>query len=247
MSKKAVIIGATSGIGRALAIHMDKCGYELGLTGRRQALLVSLQNELTQPSHIAQMDVSQSHDAVFEFESLLTKMRGVDLVIINAGTGSTDASFPLQGELHTIAVNVAGFTALANSAFHFFAKQNSGHIVSTSSIMALRGGPCASYNASKAYIAAYMEGLSCRAAKDGANISFTELRPGFVDTEMAKGDGVFWLASVEKAAQQIFVAIKKKKRIAYITKRWWLISLILKYVPFKVYLRLIGCKKQNKR
>ncbi|OCQ22643.1 hypothetical protein A7985_01370 [Pseudoalteromonas luteoviolacea] len=247
MNNKAIIIGATSGIGRALAKYMDRCGYELALTGRRQELLVSLQNELTQPCYIAKMDVSQPHDAVREFESLLTQMQDVELVIINAGTGNGDASFPLQGELDTAAVNVTGFTAIANSAFHFFAKQNRGHLVATSSVMALRGGPCASYNASKAYIATYLEGLSCRAAKHGANISFTELRPGFVDTEMAKGEGIFWLASVEKAAQQIFIAIKKKKRVAYITKRWWLISLILKYAPFKVYLRLIGCKKANQR
>ena len=59
----------------------------------------------------------------------------------------------------------------------------------------------------------------------------TDIRPGFVDTAMATGDGIFWLVPLEKAAQQIFSAIKRKKRVAYISKRWSLIAFVLKILP----------------
>ncbi|MFM7090093.1 MAG: oxidoreductase, partial [Bacteroidota bacterium] len=66
----------------------------------------------------------------------------------------------------------------------------------------------------------------------------TDVRPGFVDTDMAKGEGQFWVASVEKATRQIFIAIKQRKKMVYITKRWKLIAIILKGIPGKLYNRL---------
>ncbi|MCG7548098.1 SDR family NAD(P)-dependent oxidoreductase [Pseudoalteromonas sp. Of7M-16] len=239
MSAKAIIIGATSGIGKALATHMAKQGYKLGLTGRREHLLHSLQQQLGTQTCISVMDIAQPHNAIAQLKQLIEQMQGVDIIIINAGTGSCEPDFPLSGELETIAVNVTGFTCIANAAYHYFTQQGAGHIVATSSIMSLRGGPCASYNASKAYIASYLEGLYCRAYRDGIDISVTDIRPGFVDTEMAKGNGIFWLAPVDKAAQQILSAIEKKKRIAYVTKRWQLIALLMRFMPFKGFVRLM--------
>ena len=66
----------------------------------------------------------------------------------------------------------------------------------------------------------------------------TDVRPGFVDTDMAKGEGQFWVASVEKATRQIFNAIKQRKKMVYITKRWKLIAIILKGIPGQLYDRL---------
>ncbi|AOT10206.1 hypothetical protein S4054249_07750 [Pseudoalteromonas luteoviolacea] len=241
--KKAIIIGATSGIGRALAIHMSQQGYILGLTGRRKELLFSLQQSISSEAFACVMDISKPHDAAEKFEQLLDKMQGVDIVLINAGMGSCEPEFPLHGELDTIAVNASGFTAIANTAYHYFAKQGQGHIAATSSIMALRGGPCPSYNATKAYMSNYLEGLYCRAYKAGLNINITDIRPGFVDTHMAKGDGIFWLAPVEKAALQILRAIEQKKRVVYITKRWGLIAILMQVLPFKAFVRLMLGKR----
>ncbi|MDK1285826.1 SDR family NAD(P)-dependent oxidoreductase [Pseudoalteromonas umbrosa] len=245
MLKNAIIIGATSGIGRALAIYMAQQGYVLGLTGRREALLSSLQHGIPSETFTAVMDISKPHDAAEKFEQLLNKMQRVDIVLINAGTGSCEPEFPLRAELDTVAVNVSGFTAIANSAYHYFTKQGHGHIAATSSIMALRGGPCPSYNASKAYMSNYLEGLYCRAYRAGIDISITDIRPGFVDTQMAKGDGIFWLAPVEKAAVQILRAIEQKKRVAYITKRWRLIAILMQVLPFRAFVRLALGKKGN--
>ena len=73
---------------------------------------------------------------------------------------------------------------------------------------------------------------------NGYNIAVTDIRPGFVQTAMAKGDGLFWVSSVEKAAAQIFDAIKAKKRVVYITKRWRFIAFLISILPFRLYLRL---------
>lgn len=219
---------------------MSNQGYSIGVTGRRTHLLESIENELSGKCFTSTMDISDVSESVAKFKALLLEMHGVDIVVINSGTGSTASEYPLGDELETVSVNVVGFTALANVAYHYFAENGNGHIVGTSSIMALRGGPYPSYNASKAYISSYLEGLICKSRMNGYDIAVTDIRPGFVQTDMAKGDGIFWAAPAEKAAAQIFSAIKKKKRVVYITKRWWLVAILMKFLPFKLYLKTIS-------
>jgi hypothetical protein len=129
----------------------------------------------------------------------------------------------------TIERNVLGFTCIADWAFNYFEKQKFGHLVAISSIAGIRGNRQAtSYNATKAYQINYLEGLRQKAKNLKMKIFVTDIRPGFVNTAMAKGEGLFWVSSVEKASKQICNAILKKKKIVYITKRWKLIAFILK-------------------
>jgi short-subunit dehydrogenase len=93
-------------------------------------------------------------------------------------------------------------------------------------------GEAPSYNATKAFQINYLEGLRLNADKAGVEIIVTDVRPGYVDTDMAKGDGMFWVANVERAAQQIFTAIKRKKKVVYITKRWRIIGWLLRIIPY---------------
>lgn len=238
-NKKVIIIGATSGIGRALAMALAAEGCELGITGRRRELLDSLQEELSTPSHVAQFDLIDVEQSVIEFENLIQALQGVDIVVINSGVGSINPEFPLSEELETNAVNVTGFTTIANTAFHYFEQQGHGHIVGISSVAAVRGGPIASYNASKAYVSSYLEGLACRAYAQGDAIRVSDVRPGFVDTAMAQGEGQFWVASPSVAAAQIVRAIKKQRKVVYITRRWRLVAALLRSLPFSVYRKLI--------
>ena len=87
-------------------------------------------------------------------------------------------------------------------------------------------------------MANYLEGLRSKAVKSGTDITVTDIQPGFVDTAMAKGEGQFWVAPPEKAASQIFDAIKAKRSHAYITKRWRIVAWFLKIVPDFIYNRL---------
>ena len=232
--KKAIIIGATSGIGKELAKLLSIEGYSLGISGRRLHLLEELKTEMSTHTYIQDMDVSDSN-SIKGLQNLIAAMNGVDLIIISAGTGSVDPDLPWDKEKETIETNVLGFAAMANVAFHHFNQKGSGHLVGISSIAAIRGGDAPAYSASKAFVSNYLQSLRYVISKSKASITVTDIQPGFVDTAMAKAPNLFWVASPQKAAIQIYETIKKKKKHAYITKRWRLIAWALKLMPDFMY------------
>lgn len=238
MNKKAIIIGASSGIGKELAIILAHKGYEVGLMARRVELLKSLQQQLPGNTYTGYIDVKNPTQAVANLHDMIQQMDGADLIVINAGVGYINPDLDWKMEKETIEVNVNGFCCLAGEAFRYFSKQKKGHIVGISSIAALRGNDAApAYNASKAFMSNYMQGLRRKAAREGLPITITDIMPGFVDTDMAKGEGKFWVASPSKAAKQIYTAIQMKRRQAYITRRWRLVAWLLKLMPDFIYNR----------
>ncbi|MDA8234436.1 MAG: SDR family NAD(P)-dependent oxidoreductase [Clostridia bacterium] len=237
--KKAIIVGASSGIGRELAKILSENGYIVGLAARRKELLVQLKEELPNNSFIKRIDVCNTEEAIQAVQDLINEMGQVDLIVINAGYGLINPKLDLIQEIKTIDVNVIGFTAMANVAFKYFKKMGIGHIVGISSLAAIRGASGSpAYNASKAYISNYLQGLRQKASQQGLPILITDIKPGFVDTPMAQGSGLFWVAPVPKAAEQIYKAIAAKKTHAYITKRWRIIAWIFKIIPDWVYHKL---------
>jgi short-subunit dehydrogenase len=167
---------------------------------------------------------------------LIREMGGVDVIVISAGIGFINPDLNWEQEEETIDVNVSGFAAMANVAFEHFHSRGSGQIVGISSIAAIRGsGDSPAYNASKAFVSNYLEGLRQKASKLKIPIVVTDIQPGLVDTAMAKGDGLFWVAPPEIAAKQIFRAIRNKKKHAYITKRWRVIAWLLRVMPDRMY------------
>lgn len=235
--KKAIIVGATSGIGLELAKVLAHSGYSVGITGRRLHLLEKLKSELGENIFLQTLDVSQS-GAANDLECIIKVMGGVDLIIISAGIGSIDPLLTWNKEKETIKTNVLGFTVMANVAWHHFREKGKGHLVGISSIAAIRGGDAPAYNASKAFVSNYLQGLRYIAAKSKLPITITDIQPGFVDTAMAQGEGLFWVASPQKVAAQIYKAIKQKKKHAYVTKRWLLIGWALKLMPDVLYHKL---------
>lgn len=235
--KKAIIIGASSGIGKELARLLAQEGYVVGLAARRLSLLEALQKELNGQAFVSQMDISQPEEAVTRLEELIGVMGGLDLLVICSGTGHINPELAWHYENETIDVNVKGFTALACAGMKVFIQQGFGHIVGISSLAALRGSAaCPAYNASKAYMSNYLEGLACKARAYGKGIAVTDIKPGFVDTAMAQGEGLFWVASPEKAAKQIYNIIRHRKSGGYVTKRWGLIALLFRIVPRRLYI-----------
>jgi short-subunit dehydrogenase len=237
--KKALIIGASSGIGRDLAIVLANNGYEVGLMARRIEMLEDLQRELSSKSYIGHVDLSEQSEAIEKAKKMIDTMDDVDLIVINSGVGFINPELDWKQEKQTIDVNVSGFCALAGLSYKYFSERGKGHLVGISSIAALRGGEAApAYNASKAFISNYMEGLRKKAFKEGVPIAVTDIRPGWVDTEMAKGRDKFWVATPREAAEQIYEAIHKEKERAYITKRWNLIAWFLKLLPSWAFKRI---------
>ena len=234
--KKAIIIGATSGIGKALAQKFADENYIVGITGRRTELLDELKSQKPNLFYTKTFDITDTNTIVENLEDLIKQLGGLDLLIISSGTGDLNQKLDYEIEKRTIETNVTGFTCVANWAFNYFENQKSGHLVAISSIGGLRGSRQApAYNATKAYQINYLEGLRQKAKKLNTSIFVTDIRPGLVDTEMAKGEGLFWVMPVEKTVRQIYKAIISKKKVAYVTKRWRLIATILKRIPRPIY------------
>lgn len=236
---KVIIIGATSGIGRELAKQYIAQGHTVAVTGRRQELLLELKKQYP-AMHTACFDV-QATEATAQLQSLITLIGGFDLLIYSAGYGEPCEDLVADTEIDSTATNVMGFVKMATFTFNYFLKRGGhGQLAVISSVAALRGnGFTPAYSAGKAYVSNYAEGLNIKARKLKTSIVVTDIRPGFVNTKMAKGQGQFWVAPVEKAARQIRAAITARKRVAYITKRWRLIAHIMKLLPFWIY-RKIG-------
>jgi len=234
--RRVIIIGATSGIGLALAKLFIRQGDHVGVSGRRCHLLADLQSEF--PSQVVTecFDV-MGNENIPHLESLIEKLNGLDLLIYNSGYGEVSERLNWEIDKQTTLTNVVGFVEIVNYTFNYFAKQGAGQIAAISSIAAVRENSQApAYSASKAYMSTYMAGLylKARSNKKGnpkINIVITDVQPGFVNTKMAKGKGRFWEAPLEKAALHIFKAIQLKKRKAHITRRWVLIAWLLKWMP----------------
>ncbi len=237
--KKAIIVGATSGIGKQLAIILTDNDYKVGITGRREQLLNELKATGPDKFAVAGFDVTIIDEIPAQLNKLANELGGLDLLIISSGTGKINLSLDAEIERQTNEVNVTGFTAVADWAFNYFQQQGFGHLAAITSIAGIRGSrQSPAYFASKAYQIRYLEGLRQKARSLKLPIYVTDIIPGFVDTAMAAGDNLFWMASVEKASKQIFDAIKKKRDLAYITKRWRIVAVILKLTPRFLYKRL---------
>ena len=237
--KKAIIMGASSGMGRELAAILSGNNYIVGLAARRINLLEELQKELPGKTYIKQIDVTKPEEAGEKFRELIAEMDGVDLVIISSGYGDMNRNLDWKIEKETIDVNVSGFTLIADIAFPYFIGKGAGHLVAISSVAGLRGlRGSPSYSASKAYVSNYLEGLRQRAVRSRKPIYVTDIKPGFVKTAMTKGNNLFWAASAPAAAAQIYEAIRKRKYLAYVTRRWRLIAWVMKLTPDWLYSRL---------
>lgn len=237
--KKVIIIGATSGIGRALAVLYAQNNWLVGGTGRRKTLLDSLQQEFPGNVVIDCFDVTGQNNIAC-IKNLIQQLGGLDLLVYNSGYGEPSGKLDWEIDKNTTQINVNGFVEIVNFAFNYFVSEGKGQIAATSSIASNRGNSFApAYSASKAYMSTYMEGLYLKAGRLKLPVYITDIQPGFIKTNMAKSEKQFWAATPGKAAQQIYTAIENKKRRAYITKRWWLIAKLMKVVPMFIY-RKIG-------
>ena len=237
--KKAIVVGASSGIGYQLAVLLADNGYKVGITGRRDQLLLNLQGTNPEKFVVSVFDVTDIAHVPEQLKQLTEELGGLDLLILSSGTGKINPELDTAVEQDINALNVAGFTAVTNWAFNFFQKQAFGQFAAITSIAGIRGSRQApAYFASKAYQINYLEGLRQKATKTKLPIYITDIRPGFVDTAMAGGENLFWVASAEKAADQIYKAIEHKRDVVYITKRWRIVGFLFWILPKFIHKRL---------
>jgi len=240
MSKHAVIFGATSGIGKELAKLLIADGYTVVITGRRQEKLKTLKAENPNQYIIKQHDITDVASTDVLFKEIVDELKTIDLIVSSSGVGGANYNLDWEIEYNTIMTNVLGTTKVYDLAYNLFKAQGYGHLVGISSIAGVRGNrhvPC--YFASKSYQNSYLESLWMKAKRTKkAKISITDIVPGFVETKMATGN-TFWKAPLAKATRQIYTAIKKKKKKAYITRRWRIIAILIRIMPAKIVMKYL--------
>jgi len=238
--KKAIIVGASSGIGKELVRVLSRNNYIVGMVARRVELLSELQGKIDSKSYIKQIDISRTDEARAKLNELIEEMDGVDVAIISAAVFLENPDLDWNLDKNTIDTNVSGFCAALNVFFGYFLKKGSGHIMGISSIASHRGDHLyTSYYASKAFVSNYLEGLQKRIIMKGLNIQITNIEPGFVDTPMIKNiQNPTSVMSAEEAALQIYGAIEKNKDHLFITKQWRIFLWMRKIMPWWLYKKL---------
>ncbi|MBD5252513.1 MAG: SDR family NAD(P)-dependent oxidoreductase [Bacteroides sp.] len=214
-----LIIGATSGIGFNLWQHYSSSGHSVAVIGRRQPEIDRMIG--LDPQHTLGYTCDIADTAVFNdaFSDIVGILGSLDLIIVCAGIGELNPGLDVLTELSTIRVNVYGWINCIDHAYNLLAEKGSGQLVAITSVGGLQPTPVApSYSASKAFQINYIKSLQQKSRKTGVTV--TEIRPGLVDTRMAKGDGLFWVMPLDKVSSSIIRAIERKRRRLMVTRRW---------------------------
>jgi short-subunit dehydrogenase len=230
-SKKVIIIGATSGIGRELALLYLERGHAVGVTGRRAGRLEEIAGRYPGQVYCKEMDV-RSEECVARLDELTGEMGGVDLIIHNAGTGEQTRELIPDVEMETVFTNVAGFTRVVVHAYNYFKERGTpGHVAVISSIageMALDQAPA--YSATKRYVTHYVSCLARKARRERVPVTFTTILPGFIRTELLRRDYPLSIP-VERGARLIFKAIERRARASILPGRWRPLVFIARLLP----------------
>lgn len=235
---KAIVIGGSSGIGKALVEVLLRNNYRVGLSGVERDDLTALVNQHRENLIVKYIDCSKENCSA-EIHELVQSLGGLDLLVFSAGVGhlNKDLGFPVENAANK--VNVLGFTEVADWSYRYFDKQQRGHFVAISSFSGLFGFRTSpAYTSAKGYQINYLEALRQKAHRSKHPIYITDIRPGFVDTDISKELKRFWVATPEKAARQIFRAIRRKCDVAYVSKRWRIMAVVVKLIPSWVRSRL---------
>lgn len=240
--KKAIVIGATSGIGRDVVRVLTERGWHVGIAGRRQQILQEMQRTNLNIIATECIDVTAT-DAAEHLHTLIGKMNGIDLYFHSSGIGYQNLELDMEKELATVGTNALGFTRMVMAAFHYFAQRpdGEGHIAVISSIAGTKGlGAAPAYSSTKRYVNHYLECLSQLARmKKLRRLTITDIRPGFVRTPLLQGDDSYPL-QMDSAyvARKIVDALEKKKSIAVIDCRYRILVSLWRLVPRWLWIRL---------
>lgn len=232
--KRAIVVGASSGIGLEVAKLLMAQGWKVGVAARRIEQMKDLG-----AAAIERIDVT-TDDATEGLQRLISKLGGMDLYFHASGIGKQNRELTADIELATLQTNGVGFTRMIGEAYRYFVKQGSGHIAAITSIAGTKGlGPAPSYSATKAMQNVYLQALEQQARSRGLDIVFTDVRPGFVDTALLAGDFHYPLMlRPEKVAQEIVCAINHRQHIRVIDWRYRILTAVWRRIPRWIWRRI---------
>jgi short-subunit dehydrogenase len=243
--KRAIVVGASSGIGEALALELCLAGWDTALIARRQERLEALCRRVKEsgasgvPRAYAH-DVRDFDEVPALFDRVVSDLHGLDLIVYVAGIMPEVAldEFAFAKDRAIVETNTLGAMAWLDEAADWLAAAGAGSIVGISSMAAERGRRAApAYGASKAALNTFLESLCNRLSSKGVHV--LTVKPGFVRTVMLEGrSGVFWVTEPDEAARQILRAIERRRREVFVSPRWRLVSWLVRAMPSFLFRRL---------
>jgi len=243
--RHALVIGASSGIGEAIARCLAADGTRVALIARRADELERITGEINAAAGEERAlfrvhDVADTDEAPGLMQEIARALGGLDLVVYAAGLMHPVAfdEFDPVKDLEMLRVNLEGAVAWLDPVAERFSRLGSGTIVGIGSVAGDRGrSGNPAYCTSKAGLHAYLEALRNRVARDGVTI--VTIKPGFVDTAMTRGlDGLFWLISADRAAEIILRHARRGSVSAYVPARWRLVMAVIRCIPSFIFRRL---------
>ncbi len=243
--KRVVLVGATDGLGRALAAEYASRGCWVTILGRSPKKLDALVAELSARHPAATVrgvvcDLTDASRIEPAFREAIEAAGHCDLFLYNAGV-----MYPGDGvtsdagqDAETMQVNAVAAVRMLGLAANYFAAARRGHLAAISSIAGDRGRKAnPAYNASKAALTTFLEGLRNRLFPFGVTVS--TVKPGFIGTRMLEGKkGLFWVVAPDVAARTIADRLERRHEVFYVTRRWGLFGLALHHVPRFVFKRI---------
>ncbi len=232
--KRAIIIGATSGIGKEVARMLAAKGWKVGIAGRREALLRQMQESDPKSFEYEVLDVTRE-DAPDRLASLISKTGGMDLYLHSSGYGMINPDLDPEQQMITVTTNITGFVRLINFAFLYFRDQKHGHIAAISSVAGTRGmGINAAYSSSKRFQMTYLTALAQLSENHKYNIRITDIRPGFVKTDFLHHKYPMCM-EVPYVAEKIVRGLLKGKRHMVIDWRYRILIFVWKMIPERLW------------
>lgn len=245
LSGNIIIVGASSGIGRAVAAIFAEKGWKVGVCARRFDSLQALHSHFPDNVSCCQLDVT-AEDSADVFTQFIQDFGGTDVILYAAGCGWNNPMLNAEEDERTVKTNVVGFTRVVNAAFDWFATRGAVNkkkplLCAITSIAGTKGlGISATYSASKGYQNIYLEALSQLTAIRRINLDITDIRPGFVDTALLNSAQHKYplLMNVDKVARKIVRAVEKRKKVVYIDWKWHIVVVLWRLIPRWMWIRL---------
>lgn len=236
--RRAIVMGATSGIGREVALQLAAKGWRVGIAGRRVERLKEL---AASSEHIAcwrQIDVTRA-DAPKQLSALSEELGGMDLYVHSSGIGWQNETLDEAKELATLETNATGFARMTGAAFRLMAAEGKGHIAAITSIAGTKGlGAAPAYSATKRFQRHYLECLTQLAHMRRLAIRITDIRPGFVATDLIAGSHYPLQLSSASVAKTIVRSIEKGRQTVTIDWRYALLVAVWRLVPRWLWVRM---------
>ena len=239
MNRKAIIVGASSGIGLEVAKLLLADGWHLGVAARREELLLELKEKAPDSVEVMTLDVTMP-DAGERLQSLIERLGGMDLYFHASGIGKQNRTLEEGIELRTMETNAVGFTRMIGEAYRYFAERGAGHIAAITSIAGTKGlGPAPAYSATKALQATYLQSLEQQAHQRGLKIRFIDIRPGFVDTALLNDSFPYpMLMRPESVARDIVRSIYRHRHVRVIDCRYRILTFFWRLIPRCIWRRM---------